>query len=104
MEAVLGVSASQQPRRHLEAEGAGSRKIDDKLKFGRLHHRQVGGLHTLEDAIDVGGRITKLVDRIRAIGDQAAARDEIAVRVDRGQSVPAVIIELAQQAPGEHVG
>ena len=46
------------------------------------------GLLALEDAIDVAGRAPVLVDEIRPIGDQAAAGDEEAVEVDRGQFVP----------------
>ena len=56
--------------------------------FGRRLHRQVGGPLALEDAIDVAGRAAELVDVIRPVGDQAAAGDEEAVGVDRGQLVP----------------
>ena len=51
-------------------------------------HRQVGRLLALEDAVDVAGRAPVLVDDIRPVGDQAAAGDEGAVGVDRGQLVP----------------
>ena len=63
-------------------------RLIDQLVLGRRLHRQVGWLLALEDAIDVAGRAPVLVDEIRPIGDQAAAGDEEAVGVDRGQLVP----------------
>ena len=51
-------------------------------------HRQVGRLLALEDAIDVAGRASVLVDQIGAVGDQAATGDVEAEGVDRGQAVP----------------
>ena len=35
--------------RHLDTECARRLKVDDELEFGRLQHRQVGGLGALED-------------------------------------------------------
>jgi hypothetical protein len=49
---------------------------------------QVSRLLTLENAIDVTSRAPVLVVKIRPIGDQAAAGDEEALEVDRGQLVP----------------
>ena len=63
-------------------------RLIDQLVLGRRLHRQVGRLLALEDAIDVAGRAPVLVDQIRPVGDQAAAGDEEAVGVDRGQLVP----------------
>ena len=63
-------------------------RLIDQLVLGRRLHRQVGRLLALEDAIDIAGRAPVLVDQIRSVGDQAAAGDEEAVGVDRGQSVP----------------
>src|SRR5262249_60590413 len=44
---------------------------------------QVRRLLTLEDPIDVASRAPELVDVIRSIGDQAAARHEVDVGIDR---------------------
>ena len=63
-------------------------RLIDQLVPGRRLHRQVGRLLALEDAIDVAGRAPVLVDEISPIGDQAAAGDEVASVVDRGQLVP----------------
>ena len=63
-------------------------RLIDQLVLGRRLHRQVGRLLALEDAIDVAGRAAVLVDQIGAIGNQAAAGDEEAVGIDRGQLVP----------------
>ena len=50
----------EQRRRDVEAERLGGLEVDDQFEFGRLHHRQVGGLRALEDAVDIdcgrGGR------------------------------------------------
>ena len=72
-------------RRHGEAERLGGLEVDHQFVLGRRLHRQVGRLLALEDAVDVAGRPPVLVDQIRPIGDQAAAGDEEADGVDRGQ-------------------
>jgi hypothetical protein len=38
------------PGGQLDAERARRLQVDDELEFGRVHHRQVGGLRALEDA------------------------------------------------------
>ena len=71
-----------------EAKSPGGFKIDRHLVLGWRLHRQVGRFLALEDAIHVGGRAAVLVDKIRPIGDQAAADDEQALVVHSGQFVP----------------
>ena len=55
--------------------------------LGRRLHRQIGGLLALEDAVDVAGRVSVLIDIIGSIGDQATGGDEVAFVVDRRQPV-----------------
>src|SRR5271165_345702 len=82
------VGAGQYCRQHVEAQCLGSFEVDDKLEFGRLLDRQVTGLFTLEDAIDIGCCLPVCLEHLNPIGHQAAACDEIAERIDRRQAVP----------------
>jgi hypothetical protein len=66
------VGASDERRRHLDAQHLCSLQIDRHLVFGRRLHRQVRWLFAFEDAFDVAGPTATLVDQIRPIGDQAA--------------------------------
>jgi hypothetical protein len=66
------VGARQHGGRNFEAERLRCLEIDHQLILGRRLHRKVGRLLALEDAIDVAGRLTVLVDVIRPIGGQAA--------------------------------
>ena len=65
------VGASEQRRRHIQAERPRSLEIDHQLVLGRCLCRQVGRLLALEDAVDVAGRPSKRINRIRAVGNQA---------------------------------
>src|SRR6516164_11553108 len=77
------VGAGKQRRRHLEPERLRRLEVDYQLVLRRSLHRKIGRLLALEDAIDVAGSLPVLVDRIRAIGNQPAVHDEVAVAVDR---------------------
>jgi hypothetical protein len=48
-------------QRHREAECLRRFEIDDEFDLGRLHHGKLGGLLTLEDAIDIEGHLAELV-------------------------------------------
>src|ERR1700688_3314203 len=81
------VGAGEQRRRHGKAKYLGGFQVDDKFVFGWRLHWEVGGLLASKDTIDVTCRVTELVDPITPIGDQAAAVDELALEVNRGQFV-----------------
>jgi hypothetical protein len=82
------VSAGEKRRRHVQAERLRCLEIDHQFVLGRRLHRKIGRLLALEDAIDIAGRGTVLVDPIGCVGDQAAAGDHVTESVDRGQHVP----------------
>ena len=92
------VGASEQRRRHVEAKRLGGLEVDHRLVLCWRLHRQVSGLLALEDAVDITGGASKLIDPIRPIGDQAAASDEEADRVDR--EVPGSKRRPVRQKPG----
>ena len=55
----------KQRRWNGEAERLRGLQIDEQLILGRRLHRHIGGLFTLEDAIDVAGRAAELIEEIR---------------------------------------
>src|SRR5262249_56874051 len=83
------VGAGQQRRRQIEAERLCGLEVNYKLVLGRRLHRQVGGVLTLEDAPDVAGRATVLVEGIRPMGGPTASGAGGAAAVDRQYPVPA---------------
>jgi hypothetical protein len=52
------VGAGEQRRRHFQAERPGRLQVYDKLEFGRLQDRQVGGLRALEELTRVNASLT----------------------------------------------
>src|ERR1044071_1448863 len=54
-----------------EADLLGSFEIDDKLEFGGLLHRQIGGLCTFQDSIDIACRTSKQIVVVRAVVHEA---------------------------------
>src|SRR5262249_57080297 len=71
-----------------EAECLGSREVDAQLVLGRGLHREVGGLLALENAMDVAGGGTELIEESRPITDETADLDKQTGVIDCGQSVP----------------
>src|SRR5215510_9324095 len=76
------VGASEQCRRHINAERFRGLEVDQQLELGRSLHRQVGRLLAFKDAVDVAGSAAELVEEIGPIGHKAAGVDEKAVPVN----------------------
>src|SRR5262245_2031354 len=70
------VGAGEQRGWHFESERLRRLEIDDKLVFGWRLHRQVSRFLAPQDAIDVFGRASVLVDEIRAVAYQPTIRDQ----------------------------
>ena len=66
------VGTGEKRWRHGKTKRPSGLKIDHQFKLGRRLHRQIGRLLALEDAIDIAGRLTVLVDKIRTIRHEAA--------------------------------
>ena len=81
------VGASEHRVRHGETKRLGRLEIDGQIVLVWRLHWQIGRLLALEDTIDVVSRAPILVDCIGPVGDQATTKDELAIRVDRGQSM-----------------
>src|SRR6516164_1845990 len=81
------VSALLEQQRYLEAKRLRCLEIYHQLVFGRRLHRQVGRLLTLEDAIDVIGRTSPIIESVKSVRQQAAEFGELTVRIDGGETV-----------------
>src|SRR5260370_14369434 len=66
------VGAREQRRRNFDAQRTRGRQIDDELKFGGLHHGQVGGLSALEDAASIDAKLPKCFRKVRSVAHQTA--------------------------------
>ena len=71
-------------------------------------HRKVGGVLTLEDAIDVAGGLPELIDGVGPIGNKAAVANDVSHIVDRGQLVAScqrddeITMHCLRRAPGDY--
>jgi len=61
------VGAAEQRGRQVEPERLSGLHVDHQFVLRWCLYRQVGGLLTLEDAIDVAGRVAVLVENIWSI-------------------------------------
>jgi hypothetical protein len=81
------VGAGDERRRHVEAQRPGDLEVDHQFELRRLLDRQFSGFRASENTIDVGGGELVELIVVDAIRHQAAAGDEVTVRINSGQSV-----------------
>src|SRR5215471_7769868 len=80
------VSAGQERQRHSETKAPRCLKIDCKLDFGRLLHRQIRRLFAPQNTIDVGRRASEQVRGVNSIGDKTAIGHKRASTIHYGQT------------------
>src|SRR5215471_9064064 len=73
--------------RNGEAELLSRRSVDNELEFGRLQHRQVGGLSALEDGTGIEADLMKHVREVGSIAHQPAGCHMVADRINRRNPV-----------------
>ncbi len=71
-----------------EAKCLSGLEVDRQLELRRLHHRQIGGLLTLEDARDVTTHQMIGLGEIGSVAGEAAGRGEIAAAINRWHRMP----------------
>src|SRR6478752_5630114 len=81
------VGDCEQRRRHVQAEGFNSLQIDDEIKLGRLHYRQIAWFLTLENPAGVDADLAICIPKVRAIAHQPTYGDKVAPIVNSGNGM-----------------
>src|SRR5258706_13195265 len=76
------VSKRKQLCRRLKVERLCGLKINDQLELGWRLHREVGGLGSFEDPINVYGRLARLLCVVTAIPDKTTCLSGINRKID----------------------
>src|SRR5215475_10336665 len=81
------VGAGEKRFRNGQSKGLCSLEVYDQLEFGRQLNRQVRGIRTLENEIDIRCCAPEQIRRIVAERYQASALREVAIAVNRREAV-----------------
>src|SRR5215471_8169531 len=81
------VGALLEKERHVKAERLGGLEIDHKLELDRSLDGKLTRRLALEDAIDIRGRLTKLIEPVTSIRQQATEFGEETKRIDSRETV-----------------
>src|SRR5215472_2554852 len=81
------VGAREQRRRNFDAKCLRRIEVNNQLKFGRLQHRQVGGLGALKNFADIDAKLTISICAVVSVTDESACIRELTPFIDRGNSV-----------------
>src|SRR5262249_21521994 len=72
----------------VEPERLGSLEVDRQFEFDRRLGGEIGGFGSLQDAIDVGRRARKDIDRVGPVRHQAAFLNMLPIRISGGNALP----------------
>src|SRR6516165_5522161 len=72
------IGGGEQLVRHGETEHPGRLSVDDKLKLGRLHDRQLCRLRAFEDAASIDPRLTPRICSVGSVAHQSTGLSKVA--------------------------
>src|SRR6516164_7445999 len=81
------VGDGEQRWRHGEAKHPCGLRVNDKLKFCRLYHRQVGGFFALEDSAGIDAELTLSIRNIGSVAHESAGLGNLTVGGCHGNHV-----------------
>jgi hypothetical protein len=77
------VGDREQSWRDFNSESACRLQVDGELEFGRLLHRHIGGLRSLQDFAGIDSDLIEHVREVGSVAHQPAGGDKITIRVTR---------------------
>src|SRR5262249_22111285 len=77
----------EQLRRNFDAKCLRRIEVNNQLKFGRLQHRQLGGLGAFKNSAGINAKLTISICAVVSVTDESACIRELAPFIDRGNSL-----------------